>query len=309
MLDDLPSEIIILIVETAAHSFLFTNPTTVVQLALASKAIYAIISPILYKNIVVTSGNKIAIKALVQSDAAATRVLVHTRSIIGNYDLGTDVFDPSLLPKLERVKGNGSFVSSMVEVCRIRDVQVWSSWFPDAMTQLPTPGRANITHAAGFIVDSAAGGISDSVYQEFMLDPGAWTRRIVDVLPSLTHLAFELFQIIDEENADDDDRSAVSNFSMHALGEVLRAALSYQALQMVAVRVVGDYLRRSGEVVSVLLSIGDERLKIWSDDRSRNSYLRDEELDLEDVYEGRSIWTEARLPTDTVNSPTIQLEV
>jgi len=304
MLDRLPAELAIRIIEQAALDFRFSadHRQSLVHLASTSHAIYAIVAPILYHTLIVTRHNCSKIQSLMfdeDSHAAAARFSSYVRVLIHNTGM-TFKINPALFNSLESVSTLGEFVRAIYEhvdpsrqSSQLRHLTISSIAFAHDVANLPGHARAHVTHVCGFLPLIPQSYSPHSEWERMHGTPAAWACEILDALPELTHLGLVLVNV-GKQNAVD---STPKRFKLDALLVVVQAALEYHGgkLKRVGLRIAGQYLElRRGDIEEMIRQIKDPRFIVWWDERPMTIWEEWNDHGNEDVMSGRGMWTEGR---------------
>jgi len=298
MLDRLPVELVVHVLQHAAFEFRFsaTNRQCVVHLATTSHAIYAIIAPILYHTLIVDSTNHIRVQSLMtkkKNQAAAARMGSHVRVL--HFPALQYRFKMAYLTSLERISGSSSLINKILAArrfndhnCSLRHLTFFSDDFAWNLTTLASHTVACLTHVCGFLPLRYG-----PEWVRMQSTPTVWTHEFLDALPSVTHLGLVLIINRPLVHA----RSTVDEFDLEALLTVVQTALGYRdcKLQRVALRVGSRYIRwRRRDIQNLVQAIDDSRFSVWWDERPMSAWDHWEDYECEDAMEGRDIWTEAR---------------
>ena len=300
MLDRMPSELAIRIVEHAAYSFRFSDRQSVVRLAATSRSIYAVATPILYHTLIVGDPQAVRILLFVSdqdTSASARGVFSFVRVLV--WSVGNSRYiDPELFISLEAVHALGSQIVDMSQRAstmrsqmsdfRLQRIHTLSIAFSSEIPQFNARVRYGLTHLSGSLPLIYGNHEWRHLHQE----PATWMRGILDYLPMLTHLGLELLNIgLPQEHS-----SMVEMFDLNALETVLLTALAYakEKLALVALRVTNRYIGQRVEDLNTLFTnVRDPRLRVWWDERLIPSWDHWNEWTNQDVAAGRDIWTEA----------------
>ena len=303
MLDKLPTELALRVLETAATELRFTHRQSVVNLALTSSPVYKIVAPILYHTIIVTAKTRTLIAAFTHDEstrAAAKRICSHARVL--HDDAGSEKsINPKLLINVVNLSAIANFARDVAEAqCQIaaaatmgpplREITNHSVEFEETIKWIPQRSRELITHATGYVPVLVSARLQGMFFSSLdMPGHGArwWTRSIIDALPALTHFALVLA-------AENRVRVAVDAFDLEALGKALATAVTFPRLKTIVLKVCGGYVeRRREEIDAILDRILDSRLSVMWEQRPLISWEEYDEWSREDVVLGRNIWTEA----------------
>ena len=290
MLDFLPAELVIRVIEQAALDLRFsaTHRQSVVHLASTSHTVYSIVAPILYHTLLINGANKARLQSYMfdeHTQAPAARMCSYVRvlyfagprfkfrirSILG------------LFVSLERIYSRGRTIRALcrqVNTSQLRHITVVSASFSYDLLKLDFSDRAHVTHACGFLPAR----MQDT--------PVVWAHEILNALPGMTQLGLVLVNVESPERSE-----LVHLFKVDFLRIVIQTALKSDAhsLQKVALHVGGRYIeRRRGEIEKMVRQINDARVRVWWDERRMYTWDQWHTYEEEDLMEGRDIWTEAR---------------
>jgi len=294
MADKLPAELVINIIQLAAESWRFTDRQSVVNLAITSAASYKLVSPILYHTIILTVINARYFTEFVMdegNEVLARRVCGHVRALHDFSSELTTKFPAQFFTSLARIHSMGNVIQFIAEEnspCPLRYVSVSSENFGLISSEwLPSHAREVVTHLTGYLPIF----FSESHWDNFTTNPKGWIGSIVHPLPALTHLALILVGVPGTNDA----RGGVHAFRLTALDQALRELLASSRLKGVALHVCGLHVeQRWDEIEALLRSIDDKRLKVWRDDRQLPSWREHRTWAIEDIMNGKDVWSEAR---------------
>ena len=296
-LADLPTDIVLAIIEHAASDFVDSHRSWVVQLALISHATCAIIRPILYSTLVLTGSNEDYFNDNVPT---INRILPLVRSFhVINYDseYGDNIADTAneilnlWTPKASHLSAGWPLLK---DFCRRLDEQGIGA---NALTSisisyeklaiaivaqgLPASISDSLTHIDGYIPAIWSTG------QE--VSPKIWTQAVLDALPNLTHFGLRLVGF-DMRRALRRDTSPTPQI-VKDIRTVVATALHYRpSMQLIVLLVGGDYLvvrdsleRELAEFQSTgrLRIVYDHRLLSWENETM---------VELDDAWARRTIW-------------------
>ena len=282
MLDQLPTELVAMILKLTAEIFRFTDRITVVHLSTTSKMVYDLVSPVLHHTLIITASNITSFRNFDASEPdLARRICAHTRVI---YLIGPastlDSFEKfAQVEQVEAMPAAIPVVAMSRSPCTLRRIAV-SFGYLDTLMDIPLPVDAYqlITHATGhYPMDNT----SDS-----MILRAAWMQKLVGQCTALTHMGLALFL----------SNRMMPEFDLAVLERDLKVALQTARLRQLAVRVSGtdDETRKHvRDITGLLRRIGDPRLRLWHDARHISTWNEYMQCDTDDAREGRSIWTEA----------------
>ena len=314
MLEKLPTELLILVVEHAVELFLVEDRETLIHLAQTSKHIYAVIAPLIYHSISFCESGK-GYQNFIESyvsagPSLAERVFQHTKELHAIID--RPGYLPCILLKNVETMNVSSKVAYAITMINnaiakqraaqsrqsaippppLRRLSIWNrdhSWIP----KLSERARHALTHFHAFTPDS-----SDP---RFEVVPRQWILDSLELLPNLTHLGFELYAEIY-----DSALRKVAVYDSKPLKQSLLAALEYRRadgsqLQVVAVRIAGQFSFVWPKLLEMMQQVENEdrtgRLRVWHDIRLANGESWRNML-VKDGYAKRSVWTEARAVRD-----------
>ena len=249
MLDRLPPELAIRVLERAALDFRFsaTDRQFVVHLTSASQAVYAIVAPTLYRTLIVPRDNDERIRSFTFSEdsqvgAAAARMCSHVRIL--HYPGVTLRTNTALLTPVERVYAMREVIEQLFEQvgtasqpCSLRHITFISAFFTQEVLKLSAHIRAHVTHACGFLPP-----FLDHRFDRMQKRPAEWTLAILDALPEVTHLGLILVNVRPPEQT----TPIITLFDMEALRVVVQTALEYKdgRIRRVALHVAGRYIEQ-----------------------------------------------------------------
>ena len=303
MLDMLPTELALQILQTAATELRFTDRQSVVNLASTSNAVYNIVAPILYHTMIVTAKTRDLIAAFTRDEstqAAAKRVCSHVRMVLEDTGSARSI-NPKLLLNVVTVLAVANFARDLAEAqCQmvaapttgpqLRKITLNCIDLKESISWIPQRSRALITHVAGFLpifVRTDDWNMFFSPSGKPAHGPERWTRSIIDDLPALTHFAFILA-------AENEEYEATDAFELGVLGRALETALSVSRLKQVVLKVCGRYVERRREEIELILDrILEPRLSVAWEERPLTSWYEYDNWSREEVVAGRSIWTQA----------------
>jgi len=295
MLDKLPNELSLPILQTAATELRFTHRQSVVNLALTSNSVYNIVAPILYHTIIITNKTRDLIAAFTRDEStreAAKRVCSHVRVLLDddseetsiNPDLLLNVFSVSVVVELARAIAEAQ-CQALPTSPSLRELTISSTDFSASINSIPQRSRELITHVTGFLPifpTDEDWTMFFSFSDEPVHGPERWTRSIIDNLPALTHFGFVMGSTSSEE------------FDLQALGKALKTVLSYLRLKKVVLKVCGIYIEECREEIETALNrIYDPRLGVVWEERPLTRWKEYDVWSREDEIAGRSIWTQA----------------
>ena len=289
MLDTLPTELVVYIIEIVAHECRFSDRQSVVNLAMCNHTIYDIVAPILYHTLLVGQNNVDLLSAFVSNAETrpnAERMLSHVRSFHNRCPNQTP-FNPRLLINVEHVTAWSSSLLRSWTPPKLRSVHLLDTNFLSTLRGLTPDVLRTITHVCGQLPASSP----NSSWDTFFMDPAGWTRSLLERLPAVTHLG-----MMHELPSTRDYARSTPRFDCAAVGTVVRTALqTCPNLQCIAIRTCGIFsATRRMDLEMVLCDVHDSRVKVWFDMRPMENWDDYRAMGFLDVKEGRNIWTEAR---------------
>ncbi|KAH7096262.1 hypothetical protein BKA62DRAFT_37305 [Auriculariales sp. MPI-PUGE-AT-0066] len=289
MFDSLPVELAVHIVQICAYRFRHTHRSTVVSLARTSSYIYTLVAPIIYESIILTTTNVHAFSVTPQNDQTLERVCKHVLNLCVSGDVKIDSLNVRMFSRVRAMQSTTDALRSIAlaqgEKCALEDVQIAHIDFVTGTRTVPSPALCNITRIFGFYPN-----MQSDFYSDFLDDPSRWARRLLDLLPKLTHIGFNMLHSSYRR-----DNQDVSAFDVDLYERLLRTTQQYNRLRMIAFRLAGMFLSRAEDLMAVVGRVGDSRVRFWCDSRVVKTWEDDEHLCTDDVRHERSIWTEARL--------------
>ena len=303
MLDLLPAELAIRVIEHAALDFRFSVAyrQSVVHLASASRTVYDIVAPILYHTLIVNRACGSRLQSFMfnhDTRTAALRMCSFVRVLVHNIGIPRGI-EVTLFTGLECIYALGECIQDMLESVEpsqhnsLHYINVLSIDFADDVSKLPAHSRARITHTCGFLPLFFSSPSYLAEWSRMQTTPAAWALEILDSLPELTHLGLVLVNV----RLPHEEDNTVEAFNMDSLRAVVQTALGYQneKLHRVALRVGGRYIKqRQGEIEEMVRQVGSSRFSLWWDERSMKSWHQWNECTNADVAAGRDIWTMAQ---------------
>ena len=234
----------------------------------------------------------------------AARVLSHTRSL-HLFDSSLKDGDAALLRGISNIRvplylvkaiaadadeqdADAGIPPSAASSCSIRRIHLGTAPY-HRIVEISVRARANLTHICG----NAGNSSSAFEYGLFKHNPGEWMRAIMAALPNLTHVGFDIIYLSEFPS---DIVIVNEEWDVGAFERAMETALSYQQLNVVAVRVTGGFLLRWDDIISMLCRVAgsDRRLQAWKDDRGVSEWHEEDERMALDAFQGRSIWTMVR---------------
>jgi len=302
MLGILPPELITIIIRSAVAQLCWSDRISVVHLAQTSKTVYKEVAPLLYHTVVVSTPyarlNQILEKA--ESPDAGRRVFSQTRELHALYEFSelpilTDVF-----PSVEEITAGGlSIVMKVlgygrnhqddgwmpiapVTTVRLHRLHLLLTTYKNALADIPGHVLDCLTHICAAAPDHT----SPRDWAGLATDPGGWMCRLLDSLPRLTHLGFTCSAATMEAE------TIVDKFDVALFGNAILAALTYDRVEIVAIRVIGAFLARWDDFISMIIAVceGNDRVRLWREDRSIGEWPA---MVCQDARLGQSIWSEA----------------
>ncbi|KAH7099848.1 hypothetical protein BKA62DRAFT_708139 [Auriculariales sp. MPI-PUGE-AT-0066] len=286
-MEKLPIELVTHIFQVAAYLFRSTDRGAVVRLTLTSSFVYNAVAPILYERLIIASKSEIDgfLKLMMEGQATVGNVLKHARFMC----TGPRCFDiPSwaaaLLVKVDTVHCPTEvwYRISRAQVERrlpvVRTIHIWQLGLT-MTSHAHLPNLRMLTRIHCFLPYR-------SVY--LMPDengPGsAWLGRMLQLLPSLTHLASATSVPVRIEEFERMVRTLV--------------ACQQPCIQVFALRFVGltaaclrAHIHAAREVDNDWVT---QKMRVWVDMRGDGTYCAEEESLFDDARNERSIWTEAK---------------
>ena len=308
MLDRLPTELALRVLQAAASELWFTDRSSVVNLALTSRLVYDIVTPILYNTLIASKDNINSFAQFTYDDvtrACAKRVCSHVH-VLADYNRSNRAFNLAFFTNVIKVFAAGTVVRDLANFqCQtadlaLREVTIESIDFRAEISWIPQRSRQFITHATGFLPVYT----NSNAWREFFssrsglgLGPDGWTSNIIGSLPALTHFALVL-------EATEANSGGINVFDLGSLPMALKTALEFSRLEMVVLKVVGVFAEHRKEVIEELVrDIQDPRVSLLVEHRTMDSWDRHHEWSIEDIVAGRDIWTRVR-SMYAVNHPT-----
>jgi len=291
MLHQLPTELSVHIMQTAAHVYKFSDRQSVVNLATSCRTVYNIVAPILYHTIIVTPNNWSWLQSLAtrtETQPLAERIFLHARSI---HNFVPDIelpFGHRLLANIEST--NACIKDSRFPLAKLKDVHIPDADFRRSVSDQIAPGvlRA-VTHINGFLPMFK----NEPSWPSFFADPVGWMQSLLDNLPAVTHLGLVHdypFGLWRGSPADE-----IVEFDCKAIGMTVGAALRNKpSLQCIVIRSCGIFAEmRRNDLETILRDVNDPRVKVWFDMRPQTDWVEHRALCISDIKEGRTLWTEA----------------
>lgn len=319
MLHLLPVELVLVVFEQAARAFVYDNRSWVVQLALVSRAAHAAVRPVLFERVIITRHNV----ARFEEEWLLARVLPFVRRL-SVFDIeGTGRLDATVPRGLSRVleswtpscvdnnAGTGSVVAgAFIEVPwahlgkvtrRLANQQCYALRGVDVKFQrlvtafagggpsdrVPDDISRHLTRVSGYLPTTWK---LDRDSQQ-VITPREWAQALAGALPRLTHLG--LLMVDYEEDWDEQPPWHEENMTNYI--ELARQAFialrEYATTASICVRVGGEFLRATEDIVRMVDAIADPKLRVWFDPRKIASWQMEERCLIEDARRGRDIWS------------------
>lgn len=295
MVDRLPPELLFDIIQLAARSWRFSDRQTVVHLARTSTTLYELVSPILYRTIILTDRNAPAFINFAKDEGNAVlakRVCGHARALHDFRSASIGQLPSRLFSSLECIHSMGYVIQGIADAnspCPLRHISLRSADFELISSRwLPPHARDLVTHMIGYLPIFAL----HSPWEKIMANPGGWIgSNIVRPFAGLTHLALILIGV----QTPDQDWQDFEDFDFVALEKALREVLGYSRIQCLVLRVCGLHAeRRWDEIQIIVRAINDSRLKVWHDKRPLSSWEYHHVLEVADVISDKDVWSEAQ---------------
>ena len=291
MFDRLPLELIKSIIEYAVTQLLHSNRSSLVQLAQTSKGVYKILAPLLYHTIDASSHAAAFNRFLTNPRfrSLAQRILRHTRVLHIPRSERIHEYEAELLQGVEELTtGTVSVILTLGRwwnshrkvrggTLNLRRLTVVLAGFEE-FRLLPASSTQWLTHVCAF------GPVIDVGYH-FASDPATWMRDILLLLPRLTHLGFNFWT-----------RHRVTAIDLGPFSKAVRAALTFDRLEVIAIRVTDSY--HSMTFLKMLLDLEDNRLRLWRDMGLGRHWMT---AVCKGLRAEKTIWTEA-LPAQTLSA-------
>jgi len=291
MLDSLPAELVLMIMRSAAETFVGSHRGTVISLAQTARFTYAAVKPILYRRLVVTYCNKHTIKAFMNN----TTLAVHVRELLINrFDWTPSAAVLANFRNLRSLSGIHSRVQHVLDRLApdarpsLQTVHIWNTTL---LHNLP----ASVTHVCLYL-------------QHF--DDRPPLRSLVDWLtttPSVTHIGLEVvphsehpLAVTDASPERDGPRATFARRLARELCALLDVA--GPRLSQLNVRMGGWMATDEGWVPAVRVlrraaasnnSI-NQKLHLWRDHRHINNLNQDANASLDDAFAGVTVWDQGR---------------
>jgi len=288
MLHQLPMELYVYIMQTAAYEYRFSDRQIVVNLATSCRTVYNIVAPILYHTIIITHNNRSGLQSLAtrtETQPLAERIFLHVRSVHNFGPSGELPVDPRLLANIEST--NACTTDFRFPLAKLKNVQIPDVDFRRSVSDQKAPGvlRA-VTHINGLLPMFK----NEPSWPSFFADPVVWMQSLLDNLPAVTHLGLAYNYPWRGVGA-----QVIPEFDCKAIGMAVRAALRNKpSLQCLVIRSCGIFAEtRRNDLETVLRDVNDPRVKVWFDMRPQENWVEHCALCISDIKEGRSLWTEA----------------
>ncbi|KZV91417.1 hypothetical protein EXIGLDRAFT_769953 [Exidia glandulosa HHB12029] len=274
----LPVEIVLFIVAHAAGSALADNVPWITQLSLVSRAIYDVVTPVLYATLIVTDTNGSLVRAVTKNP----RLMACVRKVCIAAPWNSSPWQWYEVPSLDE---NG--FAGVNEVIFLSNRSIPSFLRPSRLDMHNIPGL----NIACFRLKGPLHLFPELTHVYLACPPMAVARifglpESLRQLPKLTHLAMDMSR--ESESLDPPSDTAFSE----RMGKMLSVILETTdgRLEVLALRVAGPMLARWDSVVRVVTGMHDRRLRVWRDDRTGNTTF----LRVHDARIGRDVWTEAK---------------
>jgi len=292
MLHQLPAELSVYIIQTAAFQYRFSDRQSVVNIAMCNHTVYDIVAPILYHTLVVSHNNVKQLSSLASSRetrALAQRMLSHVRFFL-NRSPKQHPLETHLLANVEHIATSSSTSLRYWAAPTLRSVHLLNLSFVPELLRITPSALRTITHVCGHLPMFE----SSDEWKTFFRDAAGWTRSLLERLPAVTHLGLtrDLPRAFDFHFKD-----SISRFDCTAIETVVRTALqTHPRLKCIAIRISGAFLEtRRMDLEMALRNVYDPRLRVWFDNRPVEDWDAHRAQSFLDIEEGRNIWTEARL--------------
>ncbi|EJD37268.1 hypothetical protein AURDEDRAFT_129567 [Auricularia subglabra TFB-10046 SS5] len=289
LIQQLPTELALHILLCAAHDSVASDRAWVVELALVSRFVCELVQPVLYHTMVVTDSNQVAVEKLA-GDIASARIFHSVRRLVADYSLRS--WDDS---DVLRLFGGVTSIDAPLEIIKVlsvspefrpRSLVVRYCWFAGFTDELPRTALAAVTHVAGFFPNGSQP--EGTLTAEHVM-------HFLDAMPSLTHFGLDLLDISRfYDPPDGEDEEVREILDLDALDLALRAALCSPRIQVVALRVGGDWLSYWPDIVRIAVRLQDARVFGWHDTRPMRSWEKEAMYSTSDAWAGRTVWTEAQ---------------
>ncbi|KAH7099762.1 hypothetical protein BKA62DRAFT_708767 [Auriculariales sp. MPI-PUGE-AT-0066] len=299
-MEKLPIEIVTEIFRVTAYLFRLTDRGTVVRLALTSSFVYDAVSPILYERIVIGSDQEESgFLTLLKNEPVAAKVLKHVTFLCTGAARSTRI-SPSaatLFINIKAVYGSMALWSAIAKSANTerggaiaRDLRVWTAGLADLdLTGIHQPNLCCLTRLHTFIPHCSL----QRTFHKFSRDPTGWTRQMLALLPSLTHLGFS--------HVDPDfPKEGAESKNLDACLQILRVVATSQtpSIHVVALRITGRAAICLNAYIRIAQAVDEgwamSCMYMWVDQREIKGWLDESALMIDDARKERSIWTEAK---------------
>ncbi|EJD37262.1 hypothetical protein AURDEDRAFT_154404 [Auricularia subglabra TFB-10046 SS5] len=276
--DRLPLEIVYAILRRAARDAVVRNPSWIAQLSLTSRGTHAAVIPILYETIFLTPKTCDALLRPAYVKACRPNPLHGVRRVW--VDKSLDDFDQvlkvlSVCVNLETLDASLELLIALQpDVVPPRRIALRFRAL-HALTRLPADVGASLTHLEAYHFPDTNAAADDR----------AWLRGILDMLPSLTHVALNIAQA-----GMPGPRTVLWPEQLDDIAACARTILSHKPIQRVLVHVSGVYTVEWLQIESRLRQLGDSRLFGWNDTRYYLNWNEEERLCALDVRSGVDVW-------------------
>lgn len=282
MLESLPTELSLDILQLAAETLVITDRSNATSLATTSRTIYDLIKPILYRRAVVTRKNIKSFEFMTQNLALCG--LIRELTITWpDWEPDDDIVVAfTALWSLSGIKHRVSHVFSRLPLdvrSSITRVGLWNMAMPDTIPPA-------VTHVCLYLEDFDDVSVLDGF------------REWIGAALTLTHLGLEIISHR-EHSLGSNDPVEFSRELAHELAEFLKT--HGDGVQQLAIR-VGGWLACDQESWTVFhdsIRSGagdrpvDARIRIWRDCRTIHDYEEDTRASVDDALGGVDIWTES----------------
>lgn len=293
----LPMEIVHAVVCEAAYSALKDDASWIAELSLVSRAVYNIVTPILYATLVVSDYNGPLVLDVIED--ARRMAYVRKLCFVSEWSVHPWFDDPlrnlvlrkdwkpvfAGIEELVISHSSGRALAPCLQPARlcVQDVTLTGVRRKSYLT----PVLSGMTHAS-FAYPYEP--IWEEVEWRILGDPmfggsevGTSINAVHDALQrlsALTHLALDMSssgtRVFDEDQV------------LRMLSDIIQNP--YRRLEVVALRVAGGMLSHRERIVRIVTRMQDSRLRVWFDDRVGDALA----LRVSDARTGCDVWTEAR---------------
>lgn len=280
-MERLPAELYYPTMRCAAEDAVCTDRQWVVQLALVSRFVHELVSPILYHTMIVTGDNYLKIVSLADVGNKSAHIFRAVQWLVVDARLGYSEEDRlgDLFPCVTSIDASRRLIKMIAsnQESRLRRLAVRHG----SVLELPASTLASVTH-----ITEPTPNLRYVVGVDYLADR---LGKLLDAMPALTHVALEMLSVNDFARAYVDLPDELAS-----LENALRVTLQNPRVQAVAVRVATPYLPHWPAILGAMAQFKDTRLFAWRDERKINSWERADELVAADAMARRTIWTEAR---------------